>query len=58
MQNPARKVHLSNVYGVGKLTGGRLLERDFVVTQIRGRLLRIPRELHTLILRGTSLPYV
>src|SRR6185369_14120454 len=32
--------------------GGRLLERDFVVTQIRGGLLRIPRELPTLILRG------
>ena len=38
--------------------GGRLLKRDFVVTQIRGGLLRILRELHTLILRGTSLPYV
>jgi hypothetical protein len=38
--------------------GGCLLKRDFVVTQIRGRLLRIPRELHALILRGTSLPYV
>ena len=38
--------------------GGRFLERDFVVTEIRGGLLRIPRELHTLILRGTSLPNV
>ena len=32
--------------------GGRLLERDFVVTQVRGSLLRIPRKLHLLILRG------
>jgi hypothetical protein len=38
--------------------GGRLLERDLVVTQVRGGLLRVPRELHALILRGTSLPYV
>jgi hypothetical protein len=38
--------------------GRRLFKRDFVVTQIRGGLLRIPRELHTHILRGTSLPYV
>jgi len=38
--------------------GGRLFERDFVVTQIRGGLLRISRELHTLILRGTCFPYV
>ncbi len=37
---------------------GRLLERDFVVTQIRGGLLRVSRELHLPILRGTAFPYV